>query len=1384
MDSSCGDSNPPPSVVEPPDRASTFDIPLAFTGEGPSGYEGPFHDVQLGQPIRAGLEAQDENLHWERREDGLWHVRCNLCGTLVNTGNGKTQTTGTLSTHQLGKSCKKLRNGVQVYPPHVEAAARAEAQMLRRILLPPSSPPRSWTDFLTDTTSPRTPPPSLEHFGDLFDVITPHRYGELVYPDLESGSGSDIEIDILPPVDIRQHAAMHATSFSPCSGIPLEWPRDKFFETYPFQRHGFSASALGYKFCSVEKDGAQFWVRADSCTRLRSEGSEACIECFSVREKVARLAAMAQFALPHTNHAYLTHEQLRELLRDRDQTLQHWKLKSLNLLRKCAATIQKLDDCHRFIMAVATSDVPRLGQLVTQCLKEKASVAKIIGRIEDALNGAYQARGYDSDDYDMALLVLRLGGRKLLYSMSQYIALPSLRALRRAAPFTRLMPSLGTPRLDDILFNIKELFLSKIPSLNPGGVRPFHSGVVLMWDEVNMEETACYFPHADAVGGFCREHSASVNTRLSTFDAAVNLARRLFEGTLHYGKEASVIAVSSFGRSLRGAFPVLVSPTCKAESPQDSGKLLSTVIEAWSTLAASYFGPIWSFASDGDAGRRAMVYQQFMKHPIRPDNPLFPYLGNLPGLNLHVGDNDITGDFDWKHELKRIGRLFRTQEGVMIGTTIINHETFKRHLRRSDRTESDVEQLMNPADSQDVPRAIEFLEAVEEIGVLPTTGCNPAALQEAQLIGAVGELFVAFMDAFIQPEWSLGEQLTSLSKFAHASFALFRHGGVNFMPNQLYGDMQMTVKNAFFCVAKQQLLDDLEPFYLFWLGDDRLETLFGRVRMQGAHNPNFSFKQLLDRLAAAMDLDAIFTRHPHLDPGFRRLKITRTEHLDHLNPESWTGCASVKTVSLESSWRAGRAQAQALLDRINITVNFDTIFSASPSADLFCRRPDGSWPGVALDEPEDRSLEPGDLNTPHLIMPEALTGTLELSDTAFSQTSSTLLPNPLSGLPPSDHSISNSQSSVSTSATETYSMTDDQLNNFLASQQANHSHSRSESEDKDSGASEGAEGLDLEEAIEEPESQQLPRLANISASTDHWLEYEGKKIHKASICRLVITPDYTRKSHERLLRVRGYTSEFKFRPNYDTSDVLASDGYMVGDLFTTFIRCDKQACLAVVKTIAIEEKSGVRVERVLTQNLTQPASGIKLTGQILALRATTCSRYLSTSTGSSAIDDDPPSESLDTPYSWAWDGSYVQLSLPGKQATPASTSKSIRKTLVIRIPSYICEPINPHVVDLKDRLPLESVPQLNKSGLTWELTDAELTVLTATVWDRVQRHNALALLPRFRESDNFPYRDASGHTVFISEPASQLLASTVQLHAGDERQYEWSFSSEAYCVIY
>ena len=70
-------------------------------------------------------------------------------------------------------------------------------------------------------------------------------------------------------------------------------------------------------------------------------------------------------------------------------------------------------------------------------------------------------------------------------------------------------------------------------------------------------------------------------------------------------------------------------------------------------MAGNSFGPIWLLTLDGDAGRWLMCHKLFMKYEVDQGHPLFRHVGRLQGLNLFVGEDDITADIDWKHLIKR-----------------------------------------------------------------------------------------------------------------------------------------------------------------------------------------------------------------------------------------------------------------------------------------------------------------------------------------------------------------------------------------------------------------------------------------------------------------------------------------------------------------------------------------------------------------------------------------------------------------------------------------------------------------------------------------------------------------------------------------------------------
>jgi hypothetical protein len=187
-----------------------------------------------------------------------------------------------------------------------------------------------------------------------------------------------------------------------------------------------------------------------------------------------------------------------------------------------------------------------------------------------------------------------------------------------------------------------------------------------------------------------------------------------------------------------------------------------------------------------------------------------------------------------------------------------------------------------------------------------------------------------------------------LSKYALLALMLYRRNGRAFMSNQLYGDSQVMVKNTFFYLAKQQLMNAKLPVLLMLTGDNRLENLFGRVRMQGTHNSSVNLKTLMDRLAAVMDLCRLFTVHPLWDQGHRQLNYSLLEHCDHLKPALWKGNLIASSCDLRLAWFAGRSRAEFVLKSHHVAADFTEVFR-HPNVDMLRPFPDGIYPGISTD---------------------------------------------------------------------------------------------------------------------------------------------------------------------------------------------------------------------------------------------------------------------------------------------------------------------------------------------------------------------------------------------------------------------------------------------------
>lgn len=59
-----------------------------------------------------------------------------------------------------------------------------------------------------------------------------------------------------------------------------------------------------------------------------------------------------------------------------------------------------------------------------QARRDGLSMNGILHRLEQAVNGAYSAKGYSEDEFDSAILFMRLGGQALLHALHKAAEFP------------------------------------------------------------------------------------------------------------------------------------------------------------------------------------------------------------------------------------------------------------------------------------------------------------------------------------------------------------------------------------------------------------------------------------------------------------------------------------------------------------------------------------------------------------------------------------------------------------------------------------------------------------------------------------------------------------------------------------------------------------------------------------------------------------------------------------------------------------------------------------------------------------------------------------------------------------------------------------------------
>jgi hypothetical protein len=322
-----------------------------------------------------------------------------------------------------------------------------------------------------------------------------------------------------------------------------------------------------------------------------------------------------------------------------------------------------------------------------------------------------------------------------------------------------------------------------------------------------------------------------------------------------------------------------------------------------------------SIASDGEKRRGAAMAQLTFKKQLEPQSNIFPLLSGLKFMDLHVGDDDLTCDKDWKHLFKRLRNLLLRERGIVVAGIRITPAILRAHFISEGATADHIRATFNPDDLQDVRIAFDMLK---DIWTLPRTpsksNASPGFQNTRDALWIFGRVVLYLLVPFLCVDLSLSEQLEHLSAAAHLAMALYRKAGKDFLPTELYTDLMLMIKNAYFCVAKGKVDNPRGSFWIILLGTDRLEQLFGILRTMVGNNVNVDIYQLVERLSGTTEVSNILAKYPHWDRGPRRLKlptITRESgqlvaRYDHITPALWKGDVKLSNVTLQTCWRRGR----------------------------------------------------------------------------------------------------------------------------------------------------------------------------------------------------------------------------------------------------------------------------------------------------------------------------------------------------------------------------------------------------------------------------------------------------------------------------------------------
>ncbi|TEB18295.1 hypothetical protein FA13DRAFT_1649397, partial [Coprinellus micaceus] len=718
-----------------------------------------------------------------------------------------------------------------------------------------------------------------------------------------NGGGGDGEIEVIVSMPAKNGSEY------PCPGYRLDVPEGKSPHTsYPFALHACTSLPWNYGV----REGTMF-LTSHSCKRSVGQEDEICQSCAAlgispiIRGIVDRMNNGTHI---NTAHSYCGIDELLAVIRRSSEENQYLRFHTLNQARSILRKSAKISEHNRLIAAIASGDIARIDRVVHVALKQRRGVVGILEQVIAAARGVYHVKSFSERERLLATLLWRLGGDRVGHVIHRALALPGVSTLCNGSAKIPLTPSAGKPSSTTVARNMMGV-LEKIIELLRDYSGVLHA--VLMFDELACEKRIRWNPHTHEFLGVCRQHGPNVALEFNCMADLEELFRALDVEAVHYAANATVGALGLLSRDSRvnAGRVVFISPDCGRETGSQHAAVLKAVYDGVNSIQEKTRIRIVSIASDGESRRGSALVELTFKKLLQESSKIHGMLSPLTFLDLHVGDDDLTCDKDWKHVFKRVRNLLLRDRGVLDDDFRVTPAIIRAHLNSTQADARHVNSVMNPEDLQDVGLAFNLLHDIWALpGLDHHSGLetpSPGFQKGREALQILGKLFRRLVTAYLCVELSLSEQLVHLSAAAHLAFVLYKVAGKSFLPTLLYVDIILMIKNVFFSVAKAKSDNPNGVFFIVLLGTDRLEIHFGILRTVVGNDCNLDILQIADRTSGVHDVADILAGHPEWDQGTKQ-EIPNSA--DHLSPKHLLGDYNVQNVTLLTCWRKGRAMAE------------------------------------------------------------------------------------------------------------------------------------------------------------------------------------------------------------------------------------------------------------------------------------------------------------------------------------------------------------------------------------------------------------------------------------------------------------------------------------------